>query len=303
MAARRGTLIGAKTFMDNIKIRYATTLETDLNAVVKYIYQTEEFPGGSLKECALWTKKRIESGFYIQVAETDREIIGFAVWNISDEPDRKFIYLSMLQIDANYQRKGIGQRMIAYGIENAKKNNCIEVVTSPDVETGADIFYRKLGFKDGRKQYLGNIKTEKYKDYKFEKTILDKVPFSAVKERKFIFGKCGEFSSRYIWGKFNQNLSKPSENTEKQTVVLLADGTYIQIIHWDDDDNGVLIIWANTVSYEDIIKSALSFGYSIGLSQFEINYLEDEEKFVDGFDIYGKRESDSFEQIYKIYST
>lgn len=286
--------------MGNVKIRYATTSESDLNDIVKYIYQTEEFPGGNLKECASWTKKRIENGFYIQIAEIDGKIIGHAVWNISDEPDRKFLYLSMLQIDENYQRKGIGRIMIANGMEYAKKTNCTEAVTSPDLETGADIFYRKVGFKDGRKQYLVNIETSKYKDYKFEKIVLDKVPFSAIKERKFIFGKCGEFSSRFIWGKYNEAPSKPSDDIDRISAILLSDGTYVQIIHWDEDDTGVLIIWANSANYNDIIKSALSFGYSIGLRQFEVNYLEDEEKLFDSFDIYNKRESDSFEQIYNI---
>lgn len=287
--------------MENVKIRYATSSKSDLSDIVKYIYQTEEFPGGSLKECVLWTEKRIDNGFYIQVAEIGGKIIGHAVWNISDEPDKKFIYLSMLQIDGNYRRKGIGRSMISDGIEYARKNSCTEAVTSPDTETGADIFYRKLGFKDGRKQFLLNIETSKYKDYKFEKIILDKVPFSAIKERKFIFGKCGEFSSRFIWGKYNEEPLKPSQDIDKRTsVILLTDCTYIQIIHWDEDDTGVLIIWANSVNYGDIIKSALSFGCSIGLKQFEINYLEDEEKFLDGFDVYDKRESDSFEQIYFI---
>jgi len=232
--------------MENVKIRHATILESDLNKIVKYIYQTEEFPGGTLKECVLWNKKRIESEFYIQVAEIGGEIIGHGVWNISDEPDKKFIYLSMLQVDGNYQRKGIGQDMIADGIKYARKNNCTEAVTSPDTETGADIFYRKLGFVDGRKQYLLNIDTTKYKDYEFDKIILDKIPFSAIKERKFIFGKGGEFSSRFIWGKHNEEPPKPSDSDKLTSAILLSEGTYIQIIHWDEDDTGVLIIWANS---------------------------------------------------------
>ena len=190
--------------------------------------------------------------------------------------------------------------MITDGIEYAKKNNCSQIATSPDLETGADIFYRKIGFKDSRKQYFANIETSKYKNYKFEKIILDKVPFSAIKERKFIFGKCGEFSSRYIWGKYNENPPKPSDNIDKRIVMLLPDGTYMQIIYWDEDNTGVLIIWANDTNYADIIKSALSFGYSIGLREFEVNYLENEERFLEGFAIYNKRESDSFEQIYYI---
>jgi len=65
--------------MNNIIIRPIITSESDIHRIIKYIYQTEEFPGGSLKECALWTKQRIENGYYIQIAETDGNIIGFVV--------------------------------------------------------------------------------------------------------------------------------------------------------------------------------------------------------------------------------
>jgi len=283
----------------NIKIRQATASKSDLNGIV-HVYRGQTLPWGNITACTSWTTKRLERGFYIQVAEIDGKIVGHGEWIISYEPDRKFIYLGILEIDKNYQRQGIGRAMIADGIEHAKKNNCTSVVTSPDVDEGStvDKFYRKCGFIDGRKQYNLTMLTETYKDYKFEKTILEKVPFSVIKEKKFIFGKGGQYSSRHMWEVMNE---KPSVDTERRTpAILLPDGTYIQIHTWEGGDGGSLYVWTNNTNFDEIIKSALSFSYSINLHHVDFEYLEDEKSFLDGFEVYNKFDSGGFEQIYYI---
>ncbi|MCL1859054.1 MAG: GNAT family N-acetyltransferase [Oscillospiraceae bacterium] len=286
--------------MDNvkiIKIRQATASESDLNGIVN-VYRGQSIPWGNITDCTSWVTKRLERGFYIQVAEIDGKIVGHGEWIISDEPDRKFLYLGMLEIDKDYQRKGIGRAMIADGIEHAKKNNCVEAVTSPDMETGADIFYRKCGFKDGRKQYILHIKTEEYRDYKFEGTKIEKVPFSVIKEKRFVFGKGGQFSSRHMWEVMNE---KPSVDVNRRTpAILLSEGTYIQIHTWENANVGSLYVWTNNINYSEIIKSALSFGYSLGMKHIDFEYLEDEESFLDGFEVHDRHAPGDFEQIYYI---
>ncbi|MCL2773069.1 MAG: GNAT family N-acetyltransferase [Oscillospiraceae bacterium] len=277
--------------MYNIKIRQATASESDLNAIVHIHRKEEHVPWNNIKGCTEWTSKRLECGFYITLTEIDGNIIAYAEWVISDEPDRKFLYLGYLQVDPDYQRKGIGRIIIADGIEYAKKNNCSQIVTNPEVESGADIFYRKCGFKDGHKVCSLQILTEPYKDYKFEKTLLDKVPFSAVKGRKFIFGKW-EFASSHIWQVFNEPINR------KSYVISIQDGTYIQID--EGTDGGAVMIWANSENYGDIIKSALSFAYSIGYHHLDFVYFEDDERFLNGFDVYNKEQQRDFEQIYYI---
>ena len=282
--------------MDNIKIRNATTTESDINGIT-HVHREGEDAWDNIRECEAWISKRLERGFYIRLAEIDGKIVGHAEWIISDEPNRKFLYLGMLQIDEDYQRKGIGRVMIADGIEYAKVTDCIEVVTSPDMDNRADIFYRKCGFTDARKHYSSYVKTQKYKDYEFEKTIIDKVPFSAIAEKRYIFGK-GQFCSRHMWEVMNE---KPSTDNKRRTpAVLLPDGTYIQLHIWKEEDNGGVYIWSNSTNYENIIKSALSFGYSLGLNSLFFGYLEDEENFLDGFDVYDKKQEDDFEQVYYI---
>ena len=282
--------------MDNVKIRQATASEADLDGI-RHVYKPDdEGPWSKPDECRAWITKRLERGFYIQVAETDGKIVGHGEWIISDEPGRKFAYLGMLEINENYRRKGIGQLMIADGIDYARKNNCIEAVTNPDVETGAEVFYRKCGFTDKRRRYTSHIETEPYKDYKFVKTIIDKVPVSAVKEKKFIFGKW-QFSSRHMWEVYNE---KPSTDDRLSPAVLLPDGTYVQLGYWEGDDGGYPLVWSNSTNYGEIIKSALSFGHSLGLRRLDFDYLEDEESFFDGFGVYEKKLESDFEQIYYI---
>ena len=281
--------------MDNIKIRDITTSEEDINGMLQ-IHRNCQDPWNEREECISWISKRIERGFYLRLAEVDGKIVGHAEWIISDERDSKFLYLGMLQIDEDYQKKGIGRAMIADGIEYAKKNDCPTVVTMPDMEDNADIFYRKCGFIDVRKHYNAKMETAKYKDYKFEKTIIDKVPFSVIKEKRYIFGK-GQISARHMWEVYNE---KPSTDDRLSPAILLPDGTYIQLGFWEGGDGGYLMIWSNSTDYENIIKSALSFGYSLGLHHLDFDYLEDEESFLDGFDVYEKKQEDDFEQAYYV---
>jgi hypothetical protein len=60
------------------------------------------------------------------------------------------------------------------------------------------------------------------------------------------------------------------------------------------------MIWSNSTNYSDMIKSALSFGYFLGLPHLNFDYLEDEETFLDGFEVYDKEQEADFEQIYYI---
>ena len=97
---------------------------------------------------------------------------------------------------------------------------------------------------------------------------------------------------------------KPSVDVDRRTpAIILPDGTYIQIHTWEGADAGSLYIWANNThntNYGEIIKYALSFGYSIGMRHIDFEYLEDEESLFDGFEVHDKRGSGEFEQIYYI---
>ena len=95
-----------------------------------------------------------------------------------------------------------------------------------------------------------------------------------------------------MWEVYNE---KPSTDDRSAPAILLPDGTYIQI---DVTYGGYFMIWSNSTNYGDMIKSALSFGYSLGLQYLIFDYLEDEESFLDGFDFYDKEYERDFEQIY-----
>ena len=288
-----------KYYLDNVIIRRATASESDIKGIVG-VYKPDAGPWSKLDTCKELVTKRLNRGFYIQVAEADGKIVGYSEWVITDEPGRKFLYLSWLIINDNHQRKGIGRAMIADAIEHAKENNCSTLITCPDTSGSAAVFYRKCGFVDGRKQYGLKISTEKYKDYKFEKTEIDKVPFWAIKEKKFIFGKDVEdssFSSRQMWEEMNE---PPFVDANRgNPAILLSDGTYIQLNMYGEVGVGVCI-WTNSTNYRDMIKSALSFGHSLGLHHLDFGYFKDEESFFDGFEVYDKKQGSEFEQIYCI---
>ena len=88
--------------MENIKIRQMTISESDINGIAN-IHRDCEDPWKETEECTAWITKRLERGFYIQAAEFNEKIVGHGEWIISDEPNKKFVYLGMLQIDKDYQ--------------------------------------------------------------------------------------------------------------------------------------------------------------------------------------------------------
>ena len=102
---------------------------------------------GSDQACFLSQKTRLENGFFIQVAVYNDRIVGHVEWVISDEPEYRFLYLGMLQINSEYQKRGIGTKFLESGVAYAREHNCTFLRTMPDIETGSIEFYQKCGFK------------------------------------------------------------------------------------------------------------------------------------------------------------
>lgn len=279
----------------NIIIREITT--GDISGI-RNIHRSCEDPWNDIEECASWVTKRIERGFYMQAAELDGKVVGHGEWIISDEPDRKYLYLGLLQIDADYQRMGIGRKMIADGIEYAKSNGCDTLVTIPDTEDNSIEFYRKCGFKEEREIYKLEIPSEICKDYICSGKGTEKVPFEVIKHNRFLLGKC-QISSRHMWEVCNE---KPCSDTGRRTpAVLLEDGTYIQLSYFPEWEGGGTFAqcWAAGEDYGHILKSTLSLAYSNGRKAVELYYLEDEEAIFNGFDTC-KKKKDNVELVYYI---
>lgn len=263
---------------------------------IMHIHRSCEDPWREEDTCTAWISKRIDCGFYMQAAVVDEKVVGHGEWVISDEPDRKYLYLGMLQIDDDYQYRGIGRKMIADGIKYAKTHGCDFVVTLPETDNTSIEFYKKCGFHEGRELYTLKIRTEDYKDYAFSGKIIEKVPFEVIKEKKFLFEKC-QISSHHMWQVQNEI---PSTDTDRcnPAITLLDDGSYIQLSYFPKwGDGAFMACWSNGENYDHLIKSALAFAHSYGRDSLEFYYLEDEDVFG-GFNVYEKRR-DNVELIYE----
>lgn len=82
------------------------------------------------------------------VAIEDEEIIGSIFFTrLTFENEVDAFLLSPVAIDTNYQRKGIGQKLINFGINHLKENGVVLVFTYGDPK-----FYSKVGFNLVTKQ-------------------------------------------------------------------------------------------------------------------------------------------------------
>jgi predicted N-acetyltransferase YhbS len=95
--------------MDNIKIR-AATME-DCPAIVN-VHRGEADWWADLSVCEPLMAHRLGRGFYNHVAYADEKIVGHGEWIIDDGFNGKFLYLGMLQIDPDFQRRGIGNVLV-----------------------------------------------------------------------------------------------------------------------------------------------------------------------------------------------
>ena len=250
--------------MMNLLIRKATLADC---AGFQHLHREDNDPWHSEKECTAWVCKRLERGFYIQATELDGKIVGHGEWIVNNGPEGKFLYLGMLQVDADYQKRGIGYKMIEDGVRYAKELGCSRVVTIPDMETGSIEFYRKCGFMEGRKIkniYLPTRDTGYSQIY----TISENIPFSVIKSHLFIFG-LGQASSRHIWEVYNQ---KPATDY-RFTTALLSTEVCIQLGWFEEDESAYALLWCQT-PVSKYVGDILSLGYRKGFRFVEFSFFE-----------------------------
>lgn len=91
-------------------------------------------------------------------AKINNEIVGFAWCYLHDFFDEKRLFINVLSVDENFQKKGIGKMLINEIEKYAKKKdiNTIDVIASIENENSIG-FYEHLNFKKSRIHY---IKTE-----------------------------------------------------------------------------------------------------------------------------------------------
>jgi predicted N-acetyltransferase YhbS len=253
-------------YMNNITVRQA--IKTDSRAI-GYIHRNCDDPWHDESECDSWVSRRIERGFYIQAGLYNDKIVGHGEWIVSDEPNGKYLYLGMLQVDSDYQYKSVGRAMINDGIVYARTNGCKYISTIPDADTGSEKFYAKCGFHNAGILKSCTISTDGYKD-DISTYRIDEVPFTVVAEKTFVFG-LSQVSSRHMWEVCNV---KPDSDDRLTPAIHTRDGTYMQLSHFKGNESGLVLCWSESCDYKNIFRYALSLGQSSGLKQLEFIFFD-----------------------------
>jgi ribosomal protein S18 acetylase RimI-like enzyme len=114
-----------------------------MEGFAKYPYNTKY----SLKEAIHSVNLEMEKGETYIIEETDK-IIGFI--SISKEHlDMIYIFIENLVVDNNYQRKGIGRRLLNF-IEKRYRNKNATITLSTNKKSNAYKFYKSMGYKENK---------------------------------------------------------------------------------------------------------------------------------------------------------
>ncbi|MEO0097079.1 MAG: ribosomal protein S18-alanine N-acetyltransferase [candidate division WOR-3 bacterium] len=124
--------------MDEIKVRWMRS--KDLEEVLRIEKENFKFP---------WKKSYFDYDLrrpntYCLVAEIDNKVVGYLIaWEIVDE-----LHLANISVDRNYQKKGVGTKLINEIIVIARLREIKKIYLETRVSNiGAQKFYQKLGFK------------------------------------------------------------------------------------------------------------------------------------------------------------
>ena len=103
-----------------------------------------------------WTKKEAKDSVKSDlirgkgyVAEERKKIVGFIV--ITKEISGKiYLFIENLVVDIDYQRKGIGKKLVDFIEEKQRKKGEVIISLSANKKSTAYKFYKKLGYKENK---------------------------------------------------------------------------------------------------------------------------------------------------------
>jgi len=212
---------------------------------------------GSDRACYASQKTRLENGFFIQVAVCNDTIAGHAEWVLSRERGRDFLYLGLLQVRADYQKRGVGTKLLASGEAYARDHGCAFLRTMPNTETGSVVFYQKNGFvltQDTNntlqlKTTMDSVKTA---------VRIDAVPFEASDALPLAAGLY-QHSSRHMWNVYNARAE-----TDKRVVSSFRAGrSYFNIGAFAPSERASAVCWSARFA-PALIAEILAVGGGLG---------------------------------------
>ena len=259
-------------------------INTDIQGIRKV--HAEDDHWGSDEACFLSQKSCLESGFLIQVATLGDKIVGHAEWIISHEPAHRFFYLGILQVHEDYQKMGIGTKMLESGAAYAKENNCTFIRTMPEIKTDSVQFYEKNGFvKIEDSNRILTVKTQPASEAK-NAIHIDQVPSDIVKTLPLVVGLY-QYSSAHIWHVYNHYNGKTMPSFK------IGDA-YININEFDPaDKSSEVTCWSKQLT-PALIAEILSTGYDLGYKYLDFCVLSKNVPYFDTFEYKVSNEHDIF---------
>ncbi|MFY9589608.1 GNAT family N-acetyltransferase [Rickettsia endosymbiont of Halotydeus destructor] len=114
----------------------------------------------SLEELTARFKSFINNdGYGVVVAKLDSKVVGLIAWSKSllFVSDKIRIHIEALVVDENYRRQQIGEKLISYLEEIAKRHNPVIIDLTSGyrrAKGGTHAFYENLGYHSGEKAGL-----------------------------------------------------------------------------------------------------------------------------------------------------
>lgn len=263
-------------------------LETDIQGI-REVHGSDDH-WGSDEACLRSGQTNLENGFFIQVAVSDKKIVGHAEWVISDEPRHRFLYLGILWIHEDYQKRGIGTKLIESGVEYAKENGCAFIRTMPDLESSSELFYQKNGFV----QIKDINKTLKLKTTQapMENGVrIDKVPLTAVKTLPFMFGLF-QHASAMQWKIYNAQ----HEYDGIAVSSFKIGESYVNIGAFEPTETANVICWSKQIT-PALINEILAVGGNLGYKYLNFCILDKHLQWFESFDYETSEEHDVFMEL------
>ena len=261
------------------------SLKTDIKGIREAHGSDEHW--GSDEVCFMSGQTSLENGFFIQVATCNDKIIGHAEWVLSDEPYQRFLYLGMLQIHEDYQKRGIGTKLIESGAIYAKEKGCAFLRTMPGIESGSIFFYQKNGFVQ-TKDSNSTLKLETTSVPIKNVVRIDKVPFEAVKTLPFVVGLY-QHASAHIWKVFNAQ----HEYDDRTVSSFKIGDSYINIGAFEPTEQASVTCWSKHIT-PALISEILAVGGSLGYKYLDFCILSENILCFNSFDYETSEEHDVF---------
>jgi len=135
--------------------------------VIRFYRFNEEFdPAWSTKELDSdfvknILKERLESGDLLYLAEVEGKVVGFLRAEVRTNPfleKDKMVVIKELYVKPEYRRRGIARRLIEEANKALEKIGAkILAAEFPSLNTVADDFYKKLGFRRYLSTYIREV--------------------------------------------------------------------------------------------------------------------------------------------------